>query len=111
MLGPRGGYFIERRSPVPPVLELASIFTLRSNPALVMRPALLPRNIEVIDDDLAEVLRQKSPAERIEMISAANRTARLLAAGGVRFQHPDWNDAQVHDEVLRRVCGGTVRPT
>jgi hypothetical protein len=63
--------------------------------------------LEVIDDDLAEVLRKKSPAEKIQMIGDANRTARLLAAAGVRFQHPDWNDAQVHAEILRRVCGGT----
>lgn len=66
-----------------------------------------PRNIEVIDDDLAEILRQKTPAERVAMIAAANRTARLLAAAGVRYQHPDWDETQVHAEVLRRVCGGT----
>jgi hypothetical protein len=66
-----------------------------------------PRNIEVIDDDLAEVLRAKTPAERIEMIAAANRTARLIASAGIRYQHPDWDENQVQAEVLRRVCGGT----
>jgi hypothetical protein len=66
-------------------------------------------NIEVIDDELAAVLRAKSPAERVEMIAAANRTARALAAGGVRAQHPDWNAEQVHQEVVRRVCGGADR--
>jgi hypothetical protein len=66
-----------------------------------------PRAIEVVDDDLAAVLRQKTPAERIEMVAAANRTARLLAAGGIRFQHPDWSDEQVQAEVIKRVCGGT----
>ena len=64
-----------------------------------------PRNIEVIDDDLAAVLRQKTPAERVAMITAANRTARLIATAGVRFQNPDWDETQVHAEVLRRVCG------
>jgi hypothetical protein len=64
-----------------------------------------PRNIEVIDDDLAAILRQKTPAERVAMITAANRTARLIAAAGVRFQYPDWDENQVHAEVLRRVCG------
>jgi hypothetical protein len=63
--------------------------------------------IEVIDDDLAEVLRKKTPLERVQMIGAANRTARLLAAAGVRFQHPDWNEEQVQAEVIKRVCGGT----
>jgi len=66
---------------------------------------------EVVDDDLAKVLREKSPAERVEMIAAANRTARLLAAAGVRFQRPHWNESQIQAEVIRRVCGGTERPS
>jgi hypothetical protein len=70
-----------------------------------------PSRIEVIDEELAAVLRQKTPAERVEMIGAANRTARVLAAAGVRYQHPDWDDEQVQAEVIRRVCGGTNRPT
>jgi hypothetical protein len=67
-----------------------------------------PERIEVVDDDLAEVLRKKTPAERVEMIAAANRTARLLAAAGIRYQHPDWNESQIQAEIIRRVCGGTV---
>jgi hypothetical protein len=70
-----------------------------------------PRRIEVIDDQMAEILRQKTPAERIEMIAAANRTARLLAAAGVRYQHPDWDDNKIHAEVIRRTVGGTNGPT
>ena len=41
------------------------------------------------------------------MIAAANPTARLLAAAGVRYQHPDWDDERVRMEVIKRVCGGT----
>lgn len=66
-----------------------------------------PRNIEVIDDELAEVLRLKTPAEKVEMVAAANRTARLLAAAGIRYQNPEWNDAQIQAEVIKRVTGGT----
>ena len=76
-----------------------------------MRRRIDPKRIEVLDDDLAAVLRRKTPAERVEMIAAANRTARLLAAAGIRFQHPDWNDEQVQAEVIRRVCGGANRPS
>ena len=64
-------------------------------------------NIETIDAALADALRNKTAAERVQMIGAANRTARILAAAGIRYQHPDWTDAQVHKEVLKRVCGGT----
>lgn len=63
--------------------------------------------IEVVDDQLAEVLRSKTPEQRVEMIAAANRTARVLAAAGVRHQHPDWDEARVQAEVIRRVTGGT----
>lgn len=66
-----------------------------------------PNSIEAIDDQLAQVLRSKSPAEKVEMVAAANRTARLLAAAGIRYQHPDWDEAQVLAEVIRRVTGGT----
>lgn len=63
--------------------------------------------IEIIDPVLARILRHKSPAERLAMIADANRTARLLAAAGVRCVHPDWNDAQVQAEVIKRVSGGS----
>jgi hypothetical protein len=64
-----------------------------------------PRNIEVVDDDLAEVLRQKTPAERIAMAADANETARELMAAGIRRYHPDWSDIQVDREVARRMLG------
>ena len=43
--------------------------------------------IEVIDDVMVDVLREKTPAERIEMVFAANRTARRLMAAGIRLRH------------------------
>jgi hypothetical protein len=72
-----------------------------------MMQAIDPERIEVVDDELAAILRAKSPAQRVEMIGAANRTARLLAAAGARYLHPDWNEAEIEAEVVRRVCGGT----
>ena len=72
-----------------------------------MSHTIQPSRIEVIDHDLAAVLRTKTAAERVEMIAAANRTARVLAAAGVRYLHPEWNEEQVRAEVIKRVCGGT----
>ncbi len=62
--------------------------------------------IEVLDEALADVLRRKTPAEKIQMIAAAHRTARQLIGAGVRHQHPDWDDARVEAEVLRRLTRG-----
>ena len=60
-------------------------------------------SIDVVDDDIAEVLRRKSPAQRIQMAAEANDTARMLMAGGIRFTHPDWSDESVQREVARRM--------
>lgn len=70
-------------------------------------PRKIERPIEVVDDAVADVLRRKSPAERLELIFAANRTARILAEAGARHAHPEWDDAQIAAEVVRRVTGGT----
>jgi len=62
-----------------------------------------PGQIEVIDDELAVILRQMPPSERIRMAADANDTARALSAAGIRFQHPDWSEVQVQHEVARRM--------
>ena len=62
--------------------------------------------IEVVDDAVAEALRRKTPAERLGMAFAANRTARLLIEGNIRTRHPDWDDARVSKEVARRMSRG-----
>jgi hypothetical protein len=72
-----------------------------------MNEVARPFRMERIDPDLAAVLRAKTPAQRVAMIAAANRTARLLAAAGVRYQHPHWSEEQIQDAVIRRVCGGS----
>ena len=63
--------------------------------------------IEVVDEAVAAILRQKTPAERIAMASDANRTARAMLAAQIRSQHADWSDEQMHAEVARRLTRGT----
>ena len=62
-----------------------------------------PRRIEVMDDAMAEVMRGKTPAERVAMIFDANRTMRLLIEGPLRQRHPEWTDEQIQREVARRM--------
>jgi len=62
--------------------------------------------IEVVDEAVAEILRRKTPAERLAMVFNCNRTMRLLIAGGACNQHPDWTDEQVKAEVARRMLHG-----
>jgi hypothetical protein len=73
----------------------------------MVQRALDPRRIEVVDEAVARILRRKTPAERVKMISDAHRTMRLIVEGGLRTRHPDWNDQQVKAEVVRRMTRGT----
>jgi hypothetical protein len=63
--------------------------------------------IEVVDDDVAAILRRKTPAQRIEMALAANRLVRLRIAGHLQTLHPDWDKAAIEAQVARRMLLGT----
>lgn len=65
-----------------------------------------PGQIEVVDESIAAILRQKTPAERIAMVCAAHRTAREILTARIRSQHPDWTDEQIRLEVARRLTRG-----
>jgi hypothetical protein len=67
-----------------------------------------PRNLEVVDDQMAEVLRQKSPVERLAIAHGLWRTARNMLQNVLRSQHPDWSDAEVDREVARRLSHGAA---
>jgi hypothetical protein len=62
--------------------------------------------IEVVDEDVAAILRKKSPAERVAMASDAHHTATLMLVAQVRAHHPDWTNEQIQKEVARRLTRG-----
>ncbi|HAK96290.1 MAG TPA: hypothetical protein DCM87_15185 [Planctomycetes bacterium] len=64
--------------------------------------------IEVVDDSVAEILRRKTPAERIAMIGDANRTMRSVIAAHIRSLHPEWDAQAVLAEVARRMSDGAA---
>jgi len=63
--------------------------------------------IEVMDEAVAEMLRRKTPAERVAMVSECHRTMRLMLEGYLRSRHPEWDDARLQAEVARRMTRGT----
>lgn len=65
-----------------------------------------PRRIEVIDDRDAEILRQLGPERRLAMVSTLCAFARGIAEAAIRERFPEWSDAQVMKELVRRVAGG-----
>jgi hypothetical protein len=72
------------------------------------RRVIDPRRIEVVDDDVVRFLRDKTPAERIAIGFAANRTVRLVIEGALRSDHPQWTDSQIRAEVAQRMLNGTT---
>ncbi|BFU93801.1 MAG: hypothetical protein NTNFB02_05230 [Nitrospira sp.] len=67
-----------------------------------------PRRIEVLDDAMAEVLRRKTPAERLAIGFGLWRSARTMLRGQLASLHPDWDVQRLEREVARRLSHGAV---
>ena len=67
-----------------------------------------PNPIEVMDDQMAEILRTKTPAERLAIAFGLWRSARLILSGSLKSLHPEWTDERIQQEVARRFLGGEV---
>ncbi len=62
----------------------------------------MTRDLEIVDDEMAAVLRGKTPVERLRVAfglwtSTKNMLERLL-----RSQHPDWDDRTVKAEAAKK---------
>jgi hypothetical protein len=66
-----------------------------------------PGQIEVMDDRMADILRAKSPAERLRIAADIWKSARRFLSSVLKSDHPDWTMKQVDNEVLRRSAHGS----
>ncbi len=64
--------------------------------------------IEVVDDALAAVLRQKTGAERLAIANGLFLSARRMLTSFLRTEHPEWDDRRVAREVARRLSHGSI---
>jgi hypothetical protein len=67
-----------------------------------------PLHIEVIDDQMAEILRAKSPAERLAIAHGMWLHAAQLIRRIVRVEHPEWSEAQISEQVAKRLSHGAI---
>jgi hypothetical protein len=67
-----------------------------------------PGQIEVIDDTLAEVLRRKTPPERIKIGFDLWTSARDMLMTYLKKTHPEWSIEMVEKEIARRLSHGIV---
>ena len=66
------------------------------------------RQIEVVDDKMAQVLRDKTGAERLQIASEMFSSARKMIISTLRSQHPDWDEHKVNKQAARRLSHGVL---
>ena len=66
------------------------------------------RQIEVLDDRMAEILRRKTGAERLAIAFGLFSSARRMVISMLRAEHPDWDEQQINAEAARRLSHGAV---
>jgi hypothetical protein len=68
--------------------------------------AIDPRRIEVVDEEMAAVLRAKTGPERLRIASGLFAAARRMLASHLAAEHPDWDERRIREETARRLAGG-----
>lgn len=64
--------------------------------------------IEVIDDDMAKVLKKKTSAERISIADNLWTSAHDMLMSLIGKVHPEWDIEQIKKEVARRLSHGAA---
>ncbi len=64
--------------------------------------------IEVVDDIVAEILKKKSPAERLKIGLGMWYSARVQLLSNIKSLHPAWDKEKIQREAARRLSHGAV---
>jgi hypothetical protein len=67
-----------------------------------------PGQFEVLDDAMAKVSREKTPAERIQIGFTIWTSARNMLIAHIKNTHPEWNPQKIEHEAAKRLSHGTV---
>jgi hypothetical protein len=64
--------------------------------------------IEMVDDVMAEVLRCKTTAQRIQIGFGLWTSARNMLLSHLRNSNPEWDETRLNREVAKRMSHGAV---
>lgn len=64
------------------------------------------RNFEAADRDMVPVLRAMSGMQRLEVANQMWLMARQMIESQLAYDHPDWDEARLAEEVARRMAHG-----
>ena len=67
-----------------------------------------PSRWEMVDDAMAAILRQKTPAQRLAIAFGMWDFAKQMIRSVLRAEHPDWTPEQIKRETARRMSHGAV---
>jgi hypothetical protein len=62
--------------------------------------------VEMMDEATAEIMRQKTPAERLKIAFDMWDFAFDMIHANLRREHPDWSAEEVQRETARRIGSG-----
>lgn len=68
----------------------------------------IPEKIEVMDDAMADILRQKTERERLEIAFGMWRFARDMIRANAEADHPEWTEGEIRRYVASRMSHGAV---
>ena len=63
---------------------------------------------EVLSDEMAAILRSKTPAERLAIPFGMWRSAWQMIYHSSKQLHPEWSDEEVKRHTIRRMSHGAV---
>lgn len=63
---------------------------------------------EIISDQMAEILRRKTDAQRLRSVDAFWKSARSILRASILSQQPHWTVQEVNIEIARRISNGVV---
>ena len=65
--------------------------------------------VEVMDDTMADILREKTAVERLRIANRMWKSARVILRGAIRSEHSDWSTDQVNREIAIRISQGAAQ--
>lgn len=65
--------------------------------------------LEILDEKIIQILKQKSSQERLSIAFNLWKTARKFLVNHLKNTHPDWDDRKIQMEVLKRFLYGSIQ--
>jgi hypothetical protein len=68
----------------------------------------MTRDSDILDDEMARILRGMTGAERLKIANDMFMSARRMLASHLAAEHPDWDQERIERETARRISHGAI---